>query len=78
MFNRDNGTETLTEFSERIGAIAAQTAAILEDDHSSYSTVVQPGQVLSRNVGIHLFLLIYRNKSDLYIVIYYPIINEQC
>ena len=46
----NNGTETLTEFSERIGAIAAINGGYF-GGNSSYSTVVQPGQVLSRNVG---------------------------
>ena len=46
----NNGTETLTEFSERIGAIAAINGGYF-GGNNSYSTVVQPGQVLSRNVG---------------------------
>lgn len=46
----NNGTETVTEFSERIGAIAAINGGYF-GGNSSYSTVVQPGQVLSRNVG---------------------------
>jgi len=46
----ENGTETVTEFSKRIGAIAAINGGYF-GGNSSYSTVVQPGQVLSRNVG---------------------------
>ena len=45
----NNGTETSTEFS-RIGAIAAINGGYF-GGNNSYSTVVQPGQVLSRNVG---------------------------
>ena len=46
----ENGTETVTEFSKRIGAIAAINGGYF-GGNSSYSTIVQPGQVLSRNVG---------------------------
>lgn len=46
----ENGTETVTEFSKRIGAIAAINGGYF-GGNSSYSTVVQPGKVLSRNVG---------------------------
>jgi len=46
----ENGTETVTEFSKRIGAIAAINGGYF-GGNSSYSTVVQPGQVLSRNVS---------------------------
>ena len=46
----ENGTETVTEFSKNIGAIAAINGGYF-GGNSSYSTVVQPGQVLSRNVG---------------------------
>ena len=46
----ENGTETVTEFSKRIGAIAAINGGYF-GGNSSYSTVVQPGKLLSRNVG---------------------------
>ena len=46
----ENGTETVTEFSKNIGAIAAINGGYF-GGNSSYSTVVQPSQVLSRNVG---------------------------
>jgi hypothetical protein len=38
----ENGTETVTEFSKRIGAIAAINGGYF-GGNSSYSTVVQPG-----------------------------------
>jgi hypothetical protein len=46
----ENGTEIVTEFSKRIGAIAAINGGYF-GGNSSYSTVVQPGKLLSRNVG---------------------------
>ncbi len=46
----DGGTETITNFSKRSNAIAVINGGYF-GGNASYSTLVQPGQVLARNVG---------------------------
>lgn len=60
----DGGTETITNFSKRSNAIAVINGGYF-GGNASYSTLVQPGQVLARNVGS-----LSRNNTS------YPIIRS--
>ncbi len=60
----EGGTETITNFSKRSNAIAVINGGYF-GGNASYSTLVQPGQVLARNVGT-----LSRNNTS------YPVIRS--